>query len=599
MSKPVAKSAATVLRSLWKRAPLWRFSVMTASLLTLLVVLLPNRFNAPSGPALAPIDAASYHPDSVARPAPPAAPATTTTASAANSAHAATISMATPGGSSIDQTSGLDRALLGRTFQDTLLVEGYKVPLPPGQWAMLANGTVTGTAHPENKGMNYFLGQIVHKRLVAAIWIQAMRSPGLGFIESQDCTNPANLYELDEPAGTDHQGCTWIRSYFSADMQQWADKSAHIDQMARAAGGDLAAKGVSYPQELVMAGFDQSEKWGRLIALYMFSPEKDGVSSNVVPTFRDSDWYKSNLQRYPKKVAYVNKLQQWATGFLPKVRAAFDSGKQTGVPPAALPATAPAPAPSTTVAAANAPHSATTSTAAPGGSIDQTSGLDRALLGRTFQDTLLVNGYKVPLPPGQWAMLVNGTLTTGAHPENKGTLYFLGQIVQKRLVAAVVIRAWRSPGLGFTQEQDCTNPANLYQLDQPEETDHQGCTWIRSYFSADMQQWADKSSHIDPTLRAVGENLAAKGVSYPQELVTAGFDQAEKWGQLVALYMFSPEKDGISSNVVAAFRDSDWTKSNLQRYPEKVAYVNKLQQWVTGFLPKFQAAFAGGKQTGD
>jgi hypothetical protein len=217
-----------------------------------------------------------------------------------------------------------------RTFQSALLVNGFKVPLPPGEWAVLANGTVTGSAHPENKGAIYFLGQIVAKRLVAAMWVQAMRSPGLGFVQNQNCTNPANLYELDQPAGTDHQGCMWIRAYFSADMQQWADKSAHIDQLARAAGGDLAAKGVSYPQELITVGFDQAERWGELSAGFMFSPEKDGISSNVVPTLRDSDWYKSNLQRYPEKVAYVNKLQQWATSFSPKFQAAFAGGKQGG-----------------------------------------------------------------------------------------------------------------------------------------------------------------------------------------------------------------------------------------------------------------------------
>jgi hypothetical protein len=60
---------------------------------------------------------------------------------------------------------------------------------------------------------------------------------------------------------------------------------------------------VSYPQELITAGFQQAEKWGELSAGFMFSPEKDGISSNVVPTLRDSDWYKSNLQRYPEKVA--------------------------------------------------------------------------------------------------------------------------------------------------------------------------------------------------------------------------------------------------------------------------------------------------------
>jgi hypothetical protein len=268
---------------------------------------------------------------------PPSAPATRTPAAAigpaaatGNSSHNATTSLAAPGGSAIDQTSGLDRAILGRTFQSALLINGFNVPLPPGEWAMLANGTATGSAHPQNKGTIFFLGQIVRKRMVAAIWVQAMRSPGLGFIPNQNCTNPANLYVLNEPEETDHQACMWIRSYFSADMQQWADKSAHIDQMTRAAGANLAAKGVSYPQDLITAGFQHAEKWGELTVGYMFSPEKKGISSNVVPTFRDSDWYKSNLQRYPQKVAYVNELQQWAKSFSIKFQSAFEAGKQTG-----------------------------------------------------------------------------------------------------------------------------------------------------------------------------------------------------------------------------------------------------------------------------
>ena len=249
-------------------------------------------------------------------------------ATTGDSPHTATPSSAEPAGSAIDPTSGLDRALLGRTFQSTLLVNGFKVPLPPGEWALLANGAVTGNAHPENKGTIYFLGQIVHKRLVAAMWVQGMRSPGVGFVKNQNCTNPTNLRVLDESAAADRQDCTWIRSYFSADMQQWADKSAHIDPMARAAGRELAAKGVGYPQELITAGFEQAEQWGELTAGYMFSPEKDGIASNVVPTFRDSDWSKSNLERYPEKVAYVNELKQWATSFAPKFQAAFAGGKQ-------------------------------------------------------------------------------------------------------------------------------------------------------------------------------------------------------------------------------------------------------------------------------
>jgi hypothetical protein len=29
-------------------------------------------------------------------------------------------------------------------------VNGFEVPLPPGEWSMLADGTGTGITHPEN-----------------------------------------------------------------------------------------------------------------------------------------------------------------------------------------------------------------------------------------------------------------------------------------------------------------------------------------------------------------------------------------------------------------------------------------------------------------
>jgi hypothetical protein len=237
---------------------------------------------------------------------------------------------ANPVGSGIDQVSGLEKAVLGRTFQSTLLVSGFQVPLPPGEWAILAKGTLTGNVHPENKGNIYFLGHIVRKRLVGAIWVQAMHSPGFGFEHNQNCTNPDNLYVLDQSVGVEHQACMWIRSFFSADMQQWADKTAHLDQLARAAGRDLAAKGVTYPQELVTVGFQRAEKWGEITAGYLFSPEKDGISSSIAPSYRDSEWYKANLQRYPEKLAYVTRLQQWAMSFSPKFQVAFDGGKQAG-----------------------------------------------------------------------------------------------------------------------------------------------------------------------------------------------------------------------------------------------------------------------------
>jgi hypothetical protein len=363
-----SRSMASHVKTLWRRSAAWRFCLLMALLLTMLAVLFPPRMRAPPAlPLPAPIANSSYQ-----IPAVPTAPATApagakTTASAAapalpvqrtspgsaypasarsapptaapspqtspgNQAQVATLSLATPGGQSmVDQRSGLDRALLGRTYQDYILASGFKVPLPPGQWAMLANTSIAARAHPENKGIAYFLGDIENKRLVGAVWFYAMRStppPGVGFEEFKGCAMPDNLYSSHGPVSAfGHQSCWTMHAFFTPPMQQWGDKAVKMDETVRAAAGDMAAKGVSYPQDFVIVQFFQSETWGLLNVSYLFSPDKDGVSSDVAPTLQDSDWFGTHVQKSALQVAYVEKLRKWGEAFLPKIMAAFETGQ--------------------------------------------------------------------------------------------------------------------------------------------------------------------------------------------------------------------------------------------------------------------------------
>ena len=181
-----SRSMASHVKTLWRRSAAWRFCLLMALLLTMLALLFPPRMRAPPTlPLPAPIANSSYQIPAVPLPVQRTAPgsanpaiarSTTPTAapspptSTGNQAPVATLSLATPSGqSTVDQRSRLDRTLLGRTYQDYILASGFKVPLPPGQWAMLANTSIAASAHPENKGIAYFLGDIENKRLVGAV----------------------------------------------------------------------------------------------------------------------------------------------------------------------------------------------------------------------------------------------------------------------------------------------------------------------------------------------------------------------------------------------------------------------------------------------
>ncbi len=100
----------------------------------------------------------------------------------------ATVSMATADKAIVDNVTGLDPALLGPLYRSSVLIDGFKVPLPPGEWASLANSSITPTTAG---GDAPFLGEIRQRRLIGAIRIFAMRSkdlPGEGFNEVKSCT---------------------------------------------------------------------------------------------------------------------------------------------------------------------------------------------------------------------------------------------------------------------------------------------------------------------------------------------------------------------------------------------------------------------------
>jgi len=349
MSRTSASSVRPVgaAKALWARAGLWRLSVMSAGLLTLLFVLFPpeRKAEAPAAGPL-PAQAATYVPQApvaaapVSNPAPVVGKTAATglpvmTVSPAPTARAlpstpqtAAISMATPSSGNAHNTSGVDDAMMGRTYSGAVTLNNFKVPLPRGEWAMLANsGARLGTA----VGSLYFLGRIEHKRLVGVVSVAALRYPNgsaaTGFPAFKGCGKDvtSNLY-LGAEAVTpfDHQACWRIFNFFTAPWQQWADRATGIGSLDRAAAGDMAAKGVTYPQDLVAVRFGRSEKWGLLEVTYLFNPETEGIKSETAVSAQDSEWSTGNIARFPGKGAYVDRLITWGKVHWPLIKQAFD-----------------------------------------------------------------------------------------------------------------------------------------------------------------------------------------------------------------------------------------------------------------------------------
>lgn len=310
-------------RTLWHRSPLWRFTLMCAILCSLVIVasLLTRKI----APKLSSLDEATYQPiKDISTPQTPP-PATQKPIANTQTTTAPTLELQTntPVTTNI---SGVNPALMGRTISDSILVGGYKLPLPPGQWVILSGINLNP---PNFSGAAYFLGKIESKKLVAAIRAFALHSkeaPGVGFPEQRFCKRSDLLYlTVDALEANGQQSCWGIYNHFTSGMLKWGDKTANIDNLDRAAAGDLSAKGVDYPQDFVGVEFVRAEKWGILQTSYLFSPESDGIKSNNAPTYQESDWYPKNIGHYPEKQTYVKKLVAWGADFWSKYQAAFNT----------------------------------------------------------------------------------------------------------------------------------------------------------------------------------------------------------------------------------------------------------------------------------
>jgi len=349
--------AGATFKALWNRAPIWRLFLSSAILLTLLFALFPPDAAGPprNAGAVAPPTSATYQ--SRVSPSSPAASIPPPTASAANgpleskpgtvaaaskptpaTPRQAALAMVTAGPAKSNDESGLDAALLGPVYHDAVTVDGFSIPLPPGGWTNLAHSTIT--AHSFT-GDAHFLGRIRNKRLVGAIRIFAARSkdlPGAGFNEVKSCTeeNPGRTFVAidDEMVPQGHQACWTIRGVYATPWSQWADRAVKLSSIDRAAAGDMTAKGVTFPQDFIMLTFTRTETWGLLEVGYLFSPESEGIESNAVLALSESDWTPANINRYPDKVAYIDKLKAWGGEFWPKFKDSFAAATP---PPGAAP----------------------------------------------------------------------------------------------------------------------------------------------------------------------------------------------------------------------------------------------------------------------
>jgi len=332
-------------RALWRRAPLWRLAVFSSALLFLLFPPGARRIASRQDEAEAKYSPAGHQ--MAANPSPPQqpvepnpssqpaqqapgrspSPSAPVTGPPPPPLSATGLSLATPGPAQTSSPTGLDAAVIGRLYNGSVKVVGFRIPLPPGEWALIADIKAnTKIKDGGGTGSSLYLANIEHKKINAFIHVLALRTTDGSLERMRESAFTPNFCEGHKSENDGQWSCFRTDYRFFAKWSQWGDRAVNLGPDERAAAGDLAAKGVSMPNDFIAASFWRSESWGALMVEYFFNPEADGISSTPVVSAQDGDWTPGHIQKYPEKVIYAEKIRRFGFAMWPKIKEAFDAG---------------------------------------------------------------------------------------------------------------------------------------------------------------------------------------------------------------------------------------------------------------------------------
>lgn len=191
----------------------------------------------------------------------------------------------------------------------------------------------------------------------------------------------------------------------------------------------------------------------------------------------------------------------------------------------------------------------------------------------TFQDDFEFDGRRIPLPEGNWLGLA---VARDAPGFPKGSLGILGKLKSGRVAGMVVVSPTARSASGQSASAGCTNPENLVSEQRASQTrDLKRCWWIHYGYIP----WPVKAPFDTAEMTA-----QAHGAIMPAFFLTAAFSEDNGTTQKTVAYYFDPQEEGMHNPGLGQTPDQ-WRRDVLQSSPDRVAFVEKIEDWARGWAP--------------
>ncbi len=449
-----------------------------------------------------------------------------------------------------------DGVRLGETYRGVVQLKTYgspQVPLPPGDWKLVGLDE-TRSASTNIRLVTGVLAQGANGVFSGAVIFTVPDSPSRGgWARLPLCDRKAIPANFSLPATSESSyDCLTIEPINVVRSPTSGKSIAQLFDYIEASKLKKPASNLSVTFGLASGGT-------YLVAAYLFNPDLEKIAP-----VSSASWHLDRYKEDPKRAAYIDRLKAWAQQWRPT----FADGLK-GKLPASFSA---------------APVFPVTKAAPVAGPV---KGLEKPLaqvaeVGRSYRDILPLNilgAPQIPLPPGEWKLVVLDELETEKSKVRLVRGYLL-QTQGKTMAGQIYFLAPDGALPQGWKSTNCPRKDSLVNLTR-DAGSNQGydCSFITSYATT-------LPNNATPQLQRFHDYLSQNSIEAPPTMLAVAYDISDKKTYLITEYRFNPALEGVRADSVAA-----WRPQRIGEDSQRAAYIEKMKTWAHTWHAKIEAGY--------
>ena len=192
---------------------------------------------------------------------------------------------------------------------------------------------------------------------------------------------------------------------------------------------------------------------------------------------------------------------------------------------------------------------------------------------KVYNNSIQLRNKTIPLPAGEWKVI--GRATYGDN-DAYFRIVLLKVTESKEMEASIIITTdtWQNEYIGYNRYKPCDRTDILHvEVKNNSRGGAQDC-WAINHFKTSVNP-------KNPAIKEAFKYLVSNKISMPTIMITTYHrftGKHTKSKMMNMLYYVNPEAEGFDAPTMADWSTSDWHLLQINKYPKKVEYIERLKK---------------------